>query len=101
VLTTLRGKKPPPLIGLFILSKRINFRLHRRRRLVLTGLVSLAQFAADQHVDRSTVYYWIATQRIVAYKAGGRWFIDPDSVGRAPLYWGAAPLVGIKTKNGN
>lgn len=77
------------------MTKKINYLLRRRRPKKLTGLVRLREYAQSEYVDESTVRHWIATRKIVGYHLKGRWWIDPDSRFRVPLYDGSNPLVGL------
>ncbi|NEP17824.1 MAG: hypothetical protein F6J97_13115 [Leptolyngbya sp. SIO4C1] len=69
-------------------KKRMHRRLKQRRLPAdISKLVSLPVYCQQQTVDESTVRHWIATRQLVAYKIRGRWWIDPDSRFREPLYW--------------
>jgi hypothetical protein len=58
-------------------------------------LLPLKTYAKKQFVDESTVRNWISQRRIVGYKIKGRWWIDPESRFRVPLYDGDPNRFGI------
>lgn len=69
-------------------KKRMHYRLKRRRLPQdLSKLVSMADYCQTERVDESTVRHWIATKKLVGYKIKRRWWIDPDSRFREPMYW--------------
>ncbi|MEM9815539.1 MAG: hypothetical protein AAF827_03865 [Cyanobacteria bacterium P01_D01_bin.6] len=74
-------------------KKQMHYRL-RRRQLPkdLSKLVSMADYCQAEMVDESTVRYWISTKKLVGYKIKRRWWIDPESKNREPLYWTSKPL---------
>jgi hypothetical protein len=42
--------------------------------------IALPLFAAQRHVSYRTVYYWLRTRRIMGFKTGGRWYVQPSSL---------------------
>jgi excisionase family DNA binding protein len=42
--------------------------------------ITPAEAAAQLRVTRRTLYRWIATGQLKAYKAGDKWLIDPEDV---------------------
>jgi hypothetical protein len=60
--------------------------IHRGLEGAGENLVLLTEYAKSQHVVPETVRKWIMQRRIVGYKIKGRWFVDPESRFRVPLY---------------
>lgn len=58
--------------------KYINRRFRSRRIERVNECISLKAFADKRFVSTSTVRYWIATGRIVAYKIRGRWYVNEN-----------------------
>lgn len=61
--------------------KYINRRLRQRKIRDIEECISIAEFAKKNGISKSTVYYRIATQKIVGYKIGGVWWIKENPRG--------------------
>ena len=69
-------------------TKKMHFRLKGRQYKGNANLMRLADYAKSQNVDPSTVRNWIAKRKLIGYKFRGRWWVDPESLNRVPLYEG-------------
>lgn len=66
--------------------KKIHYLLKRRQAKSTETLIPLKEYAASQFVDESTVRGWIARRKITGHKFYGRWWIEPESRFKVPLY---------------
>ena len=67
-------------------TKKMHWLKRARKPKTLEGLQPLRAYAQSQFVDESTVRNWIAKRKILGYYLKGRWWIDPESRFRVPLY---------------
>ena len=69
-----------------MVTKKIHWKRRGRKPQNLERLQRLKDYAAAEYVDESTVRNWIARNRIIGYYIKGRWWIDPESRYKFPLY---------------